>query len=105
MLFYVILSIVWSILGINQGYTDSYFQGLSCYHNQSCCDGLFAAVAVFSITGPVVLLTVELSLSFIVPVRQDAATFTTPREKWESGKERERVVWQNKGKWRFRDVR
>lgn len=41
---------------------------------------------MLSVTGPVVLLTVELSLSFIVPVRQDTATFTTPTKKREAGK-------------------
>jgi len=52
-------------------------------------------VAVLSIAGPVVLLTIQLSLSFIVPVRQDAATFTTTRDKSGAGKrerERERDV-------------
>lgn len=50
-------------------------------------------MAVLSITGPVVLLTVELSLSFIVPVRQDTATFTTPKDKREAG---ETMGWQKK---------
>ena len=36
-------------------------------------------MAVLSVTGPVVLLTVELSVSFVVPVRQDTAAFTTPK--------------------------
>lgn len=57
----------------------------SCYHNKSFSDGLLAAVAVLPITGPVVFLTVELPVSFIVPVWEDTATFTTPRtwRKWD----------------------
>lgn len=51
---------------------------LSHYHNKSFCDAVLAAVAVLSIAGPVVSLTVELSLSLIVPVTQDTATFTAP---------------------------
>lgn len=35
-------------------------------------------MAVLPIAGPVVFLTVELSLSFIVPVGQDTAAFTAP---------------------------
>lgn len=64
------------------------------HHNESCCDGLPAAVAVLSITGPVVLLTVELSLSFIVPVRQDTATFTTPTVKRETERRECRMAKQ-----------
>lgn len=55
------------------------------YHNESSGDGLLATVAVFPKTGPVVLLAVKLSLSFIVPVRQDAATFTAPETQKEVG--------------------
>lgn len=68
---------------------------MSFYHNESFCDGLLAAVAVLSITGPVVFLTVELSFSFIVPVRQDTATFTTPKIKRETDKrDGETIRWQ-----------
>lgn len=51
---------------------------LSHYHNESFCDAVLAAVAVLSIAGPVVFLTVELSLFLIVPLTQDTATFTAP---------------------------
>lgn len=56
------------------------------HHNKSGGDGFLASVAVLPIAGPVVLLTVELSLSFIVPVRQNAATFTAPAGKREAGR-------------------
>lgn len=42
-------------------------------------------MAVLTISSPVVLLTVELSISLIVPVRQDTATLTTPEIKREAG--------------------
>lgn len=42
-------------------------------------------MAVFPKTGPVVLLAVKLSLSFIVPVRQDTATFAAPESQREVG--------------------
>lgn len=52
-------------------------------------------MAVLSITGPVVFLTVELSFSFIVPVRQDTVTFTTPKIKRETDKrDGETIRWQ-----------
>lgn len=42
-------------------------------------------MAVFPKTGPVVLLAVQLPLSFKVPVRQDTATFTAPEAQREAG--------------------
>lgn len=52
-------------------------------------------MAVLSITGPVVFLTVELSFSFIVPVRQDTVTFTTPKIKRETDeRDGETIRWQ-----------
>lgn len=56
-----------------------------CYHNESSGDGLLATMAVFPKTGPVVLLAEKLALSFIVPVRQDTATFTAPEARREVG--------------------
>lgn len=56
-----------------------------CYHDESSGDGLLATVAVFPETGPVVLLAEKLALSFVVPVRQDTATFTAPEAQEGSG--------------------
>lgn len=63
---------------------------LSHYHNESFCDAVLAAVAVLSIAGPVVFLTIELSLSLVVPVTQDTATFTAPTMR--GGKQRRGLV-------------
>lgn len=72
--------------GAEQKFLFSSFRCLTCYHYESCCNGLLAAATVLSITGPVVLLAVELSLSFIVPMGKDATTFTTPKDKRKAGK-------------------
>lgn len=56
-----------------------------CYHYESSVDGLLATMAVFPETGPVVLLAVQLSIFFIVPVRQDTATFTASKTQKEVG--------------------
>lgn len=56
-----------------------------CYHYESSVDGLLATMAVFPETGPVVLLAVQLSLFFIVPVREDTATFTASKTQKEVG--------------------
>lgn len=56
-----------------------------CYHYESSVDGLLATMAVFPETGPVVLLAVQLSLFFIIPVRQDTATFTASKTQKEVG--------------------
>lgn len=47
-------------------------------------------MAVFPKMGPVVLLAVKLSLFFIVPVRQDTATFTAPKTQMEVGGQKSR---------------
>lgn len=52
-------------------------------------------MAVLSVTVPVVLLAVELGLSFVVPVRQDAATFTTPSEKGGASDERDEMAGED----------
>lgn len=56
-----------------------------CYHYESSGDGLLATMAVFPETGPVVLLAEQLSLFFIVPARQDTATFTASETQKEVG--------------------
>lgn len=58
---------------------------LDCYHYEPSGDGVLATMTVFPKAGPVVLLAVKLSFSFIVPVRQDTATFTAPEAQREVG--------------------
>lgn len=67
-----------------------------CHHYESGGDGLLATMAVFPKTGPVVLLAVRLSLSFIVPVRQDTATFTAPEAQREVGSKGMVTQWDEK---------
>lgn len=62
------------------------------YHYESGGDGFLATMAVLPKMGPVVLLAVKLFLSFIVPVRQDTATFTAPGEQDGVGGEGSKVM-------------
>ena len=51
------------------------------YHDEACGEGLFAAVALLPKTGPVVLLTEELLLSLIEPVKKNTATLRAPAQR------------------------
>lgn len=48
------------------------------HHDESRLERLAAAVTIFAVTLPVVLLAVRSSVSLVVPVRQDAAAFPAP---------------------------
>lgn len=52
--------------------------GFHTHHDETCADGLRAAVAQLAELGPVVLLAEEPTILLIVPVGQGGAAFTTP---------------------------
>lgn len=59
----------------------------SSYHDEAGGDGVVAAMAQLPKFGPVVLLTEEPSIFFIIPVGQRGAALTTPNRRRDGEKD------------------